>query len=874
MNTVTFLFTDIEGSTQLWQDHPERMRPALARHDDLLRLTIHGHQGRVFKTVGDAFYAAFETPSNALAAAVAAQLRLTGEPWETPFPLRVRMALHTGMAEERDGDFFGDPLNRVSRILSAGHGGQILLSSTTRELLHETLLAQVGMRDMGQARLKGLSRPEQIYQIIHPDLPAQFPPLRSLDRLPNNLPLAMTSFIGRETEIAEVKTLLAGTRLLTMTGIGGAGKSRLSQQVAGDVLERYPDGVWLLELAALSDPSLVPQEVARVLQVREEAGQSVTDSLAAALTPKKLLLLLDNCEHVLAACADLTHTLLRRCPELQVFASSRQALGVAGEQVYRLQSLSAPTVDVPTTPDSLVRYESVRLFLDRAALIKPDFALTRANATAVAQICHRLDGIPFAIELAAARAGALTVEQINARLDNRFRLLTGGSRTALPRQQTLRALLDWSYNLLDDAERLLLCGLSVFAGGWSLEAAEAVGTDDPEDGIDVLDQLSSLAEKSLVVVEYGADGGSRYRLLETVRQYGLERLAESGRRETVLARHQAYFLELAERAAAHLDGPEQAVWLDALQADLDNLRAAQDHCRQSPRETTDCLRFAAALRRFWMLRGLYHEGFERAKAILEETSEQTPTPTRAAVFRVAAILARLLGDYYAAASFQEQGLAISRELGDVDGVATALSSLGNLAFAQGQYRQAQSLFEECLALWREQADTSGIAYGLVSLGVAHYALNDYASARRMNEEALSQLRRLGDTSGIARCLSSLGGIALKQDDYPAATGWLSESLTLFRHLGDQNGMAMVLDSLAALALCQNQTRRAIRLFGASATLYEKLSITPTTSDREQTEEQLSRLKLMVPQETYDRDWAAGRAMTMEEAVAAATKPPV
>jgi class 3 adenylate cyclase len=479
--TVTFLFTDIEGSTRLWDRYPETMRQALARHDALMKEAIEKHHGHVFKTIGDAFCAAFATASDAVMAAVAAQkalenLQLTDDKTEESLPLRVRMALNTGTAEERDGDYFGPTLNKVARLLAAGHGGQILLTASAEAVVAGQLPDSISLVDMGSQRLKDLQLPEHVHQLRHPDLQAEFPPLRALNAS-NNLPIQVTSFVGREREIAEVKRLFEKTRLLTLTGSGGAGKTRLSLQVAAEMMEQNPDGVWLVELAPLSDPNLVPQTVATVLNVREEPGRPITQTLVDFLKTRSLLLLLDNCEHLLTACANLADTILRNCPKAYILASSREGLNIPGETTYRIPSLSLPDTRETLTPENLMQYEAVQLFVERAQSAQPSFVVTPQNAAAVGQLCVRLDGIPLAIELAAARVKAMSVEQIASRLDDRFRLLTGGSRTALPRQQTLRALIDWSYDLLSEQEQTLLRRLSVFAGGWTLEAAEKVCSD-------------------------------------------------------------------------------------------------------------------------------------------------------------------------------------------------------------------------------------------------------------------------------------------------------------------------------------------------------------------------------------------------------------
>ena len=698
--TVTFLFTDIEGSTKLWEAYPDAMRLALTRHDELLRKAIEDNNGYVFKTVGDAFCAAFATASDALAAALASHLLLLNEKWEETGSLRVRIALHTGEAQERDGDYFGQTLNRVARLQSTGYGQQTLLSQTTYDLVRDRLPSEATLHDLGTHRLKDLQRPEQVFQLLHPDLPDTFPPLKSLDNpeLPNNLPQQVTSFIGREKEIGEVKTLLDKTRLLTLTGSGGCGKTRLSLQVAADVLENYPDGVWLVELASLCDSSLVPQSVAQVLGVTEEPDKPLVQTLVAALKDRKMLLVLDNCEHVLSVCARLVDTLIRACPTLKVLASSREGLGIAGETVYRIPPLSLPDLKHTATPASLSMYEAVRLFVDRAVAVLPAFVVTNQNAPALASLCHRLDGIPLAIELAAARVRSMSVEEINSKLDNCFRLLTGGSRTALPRQQTLRALIDWSYDLLSDQKKTVLCRLSVFAGGWTLAAAEQVGVGESLSGEgiedwEMLDLLTSLVDKSLVFAQTQGEA-TRYGLLETVRQYARDRLAESGESLVVRVRHANYFLTLIEEIKSKLNGSEQVQWFGALEEEHDNLRQALTLYAEDIEDAEageKGLRLGAALQRFWWTRGYLSEGRERLGALLAHPAAQERTKARADALNGAGSLAWMQGDYGGARVLLEESLTMKRELGDRKGIAYSLNNLASVAHDQGDYDAARVL---------------------------------------------------------------------------------------------------------------------------------------------------------------------------------------
>ena len=648
--TVTFLFTDIVGSTKLAQAHPAAWEAARRRHHTIVRAAMEAQHGYVFQVVGDAFFVAFSTARDGLQAALDAHHALHGEAWgETP--IKVRMGLHTGVAVLIDGEYQGYlTLAQAQRVMAVAYGGQVLVSDATAALVRGQLPNGVTLRDLGEQRLKGLLNPEHLWQVVAPDLPAEFPPLKSLSTIPNNLPLQVTSFVGREPEIVEVKRLLTTTRLRTLTGSGGVGKTRLSLQVAGDALDTFPDGVWFIELAPLTDPVLVPQTVAAALGVREEPARPIIATLVDHVRDKHLLLVLDNCEHLIEACAKFADTVLHAGRETCILASSREALGIAGELAYRVPSLQVPN---PAQTrhiqiEQVMKYEAVRLFSERATFAQPMFMLTNANAPSVAQVCQRLDGIPLAIELAAARVKGLSAEQIAERLDNRFRLLTSGNRTALPRHQTLYAAIDWSHELLPEAERVLLRRLSVFAGGWTLEAAEEVANSEvagsnlaielrraggqvasskrqgPSDfssdtshlplaasdlplatshlpRADILDLLLRLVDKSLVVMD-ALGHEARYHMLESIRQYALAKLEESGERESVRDRHLHYFVELAETAEPELRRAEQAAWFDRLDSEHDNMRAAIDWSLSSA-QPTEGLRLAGALQWFWSNRG-------------------------------------------------------------------------------------------------------------------------------------------------------------------------------------------------------------------------------------------------------------------------------
>ena len=866
--TITFLFTDIEGSTRLWEEHPHAMSIALARHDTLLRQCIEANQGVVFKTIGDAFCAAFATASDGLAAALAAQCSLDAEPWPEGLALRVRMALHTGTAESRDGDYFGQPLNRVARLLAVGHGGQTLLSAVAHDLIRDVLPIWVTCKPLGEHRLRDLGRPEPIFQLLHPDLPSDFPPLKSLNNpeLLHNLPQQVTSFIGREKEIEAVKSLLARTRLLTLTGSGGCGKTRLGLQVAAEVLENYPQGVWFVELAPLADPALVPQSVAQVLDISEEAGKPLLQTLVAALKERKILLVLDNCEHVLDVCAQLVDTLIRACPDVRVLASSREGLGIGGETIYRVPSLSLPDLKQTPTPASLGMYEAARLFVDRAMAVQSAFTVTNQNAPALASICHHLDGIPLAIELAAARVRALSVEEINNKIDSRFRLLTGGSRTALPRQQTLRALIDWSYDLLNAQEKALLDRLSVFAGGWTLAAAEAVGVSEDVEEWKILDLLTSLVDKSLVTTEAQAEQ-TRYRLLETVRQYARDKLVESGKSMVARAQHRDHFLKLTKEVHTELSGPQQIQWLKILEEEHDNLRQALTFCLEEAEGGEKGLQLGGTLQQFWWTRGHLSEGREWMRALLLHPEGQAHTIARACAFNGAGVMARMQGDYTLARALQEEGLAIYRELGAKRHIAITLGNLGTVAEAQGDNASAWSLQEESLTIRRELGDRQGIALSLGNLGNVAYMQGDYASARSLYEESLAIRRELGDKRGIAMSLSNIGAVTFEQGDYASARLLQKESVGIFMELGDKRSLAYTLEAFASLAKHENAVKRSVRLMAAAAALRELLGAPLPPLDSEKQKQEEAAVQQILGEAAFVAAWEEGRALTWEQAVA-------
>ncbi len=833
--TITFLFSDIEGSSKKWDQQPEEMRVALGTHDRMLREIFEACGGYVFKTIGDAFCVAFDTAASALASAVEAQRALNRADWSGIGELKVRMALHTGAAEQRDGDYFGQSLNRVARIMGTAHGGQVLLSLPTQELVRDALPPGAQLRHLGEHRLRDLARPEHLYQLVAPDLPSEFAGLRSLESVPNNLPEQLTSFIGREREMAEVKRLLTSTRLLTLTGMGGTGKTRVSLQVAADVLDTFADGVWFVEFATIADASLVVETVAAALDLRQEADRPLQATLTNYLKDRRLLLILDNCEHVVAACARLAELLLRACPKLRILASSREPLGIAGETAWPLPPLSLPEhwreiVAGPDAIERLTQYEAVRLFIDRAVLARPAFQLTNENVATVAQICFRLDGIALAIELAAARIRVLTLQQISERLDDRFRLLTSGNRTAVPRQQTLRSLIDWSHDLLSDPERRLFRRLSVFARGRTLESIEAVCSGEGVEAWDVVDLLTQLVDKSLVYVEKTPEHGARYFILESIWDYANEKLIEAGESDMFRIRHLDYFLQFAEEAAPKIRGAEQRDWLERVEQESYNIRYAFDAAVELPGQAQKGLRLVTATQRFVEVRGLFKEAQEGFDRLLAHPDAAPRDLLRANALAAAGRLAWVADDMPACDRFHSEALEIFRALGDARGTAVELTDLAFRAFDKGEVPQATTLIEEATELAKPLADARLTAHVQHVRGVLAAAHGNFDEALALELESCALYRTIGDTWMTIIVAWAVGVNAAVLGQFGVARAHLAECLQVGLDLGNKWGASYPLEAFAFLALAERQYERAARLFGAAEAQRIRSGLVPQAAD--------------------------------------------
>jgi predicted ATPase/class 3 adenylate cyclase len=809
---VTFLFTDIEGSTRLWEQEPERMRVALARHDALARGVVERNRGTVVKMAGDGVHAAFDDPLDAVRATLELQLALADPEATGGIALQVRCGLHAGVDERRDNDFFGGAVNRASRITGAAHGGQVLLSQAVAVLIRDRLPAGVALRDLGSVRLRDLASPEQIYQVVHSRLRADFPALRSLEATPNNLPQQVTSFIGRERELAEVESLLGKTRLLTLVGPGGIGKTRLSLQVAADAMDAFPDGAWLVEFAPLTDAQRVPQTVASALGVKEEAGRPVLEALLKHVENRQLLLILDNCEHLVQACAELARQLLQAAPKLKILTSSREHLRTSGERTYAVPALSLPEANRAITVKSLTEFEAVRLFVERAIAVQPAFELAERNAAAIADICRRLDGIPLAIELAAARVRALSVDAIAERLSDRFRLLGSGDRTALPRQQTLRALIDWSYDLLSEPERAVLRRLAVFAGGWTLEAAEAVLASGDVRESDVLDLLTQLVEKSLVVLEAA---GERYRLLDTVQHYAQERLDESDEGAAVSDRHFAFYLAFAETGRPELSGPNESVWLARFDLERENVLSAHAWCDHSTGDAKLGLRLVYAVSTYLHNRGLLALWHRLAAEALARDGAQERDLGRARGLFDAGQAWYYMGRYEESRAHLKESLAIAREIGDKAMAARVLQPLGLASQGLGDSAGARGYLEEGLALARELGNRRELAAAMNALAQVDRMEGRLDTAEPLYELVVALARELGDRESIAIGLLNLAMVSIGRGAGDSARSMLLEVLAIASKIGSKPAGQSVLEVSAGLGAVCAQWQPAARFYGAA-----------------------------------------------------------
>ena len=889
--TVTFLFSDIEGSTRLEQRvGTVRYGELRERHRKILREAWAAHDGTEQGTEGDSFFVVFASARAGVAAAISAQRRLAAEPWPEDEAVRVRIGIHSGEAELVGGSLVGLDINRAARIAAVGHGGQILASEATRGLVASSLPADVRLRDLGAFRLKDLLGPEHVIQVDTDDLPGDFPPLRTPDARPNNLPTQLTTFIGRGAELEEAARLLETTRLLTLTGPGGTGKTRLSLQLATTVAEGFPGGVFFVPLEPIRDPMLVLSRIATAFGVAEVGARPIAETLAEWLRERRLLLVLDNFEQV-ADAAPIVADLLRAAPELKIIVTSRAALRVSGEQEY-------PVPGLPTPPDlshlsgldrmqlpaesraldlaALGQYAAVRLFIERAVAVRPGFSVTNANAPAVAAISARLHGMPLAIELAAARIKLLSPDAILARLEHQLDVLAAGARDLPARQQTLRGAIAWSYDLLDEDARRLLDRLSVFAGGCDLEAAESVCGPATELGGPLVDGLMALTDQSLLKVEETVDGEPRFRLLDTIREYAAERLAERGETVVIQDRHRDWFLALAERAATEMSGTDQRRWLDRLELEHDDVRAALDLSMARPEPAT-AIRLGFAMWRFWQKRGHLTEARRRLGAMAAAPWSRDDPRLRAKLMEALGGACWWQGDITEMAERYREALDIWLALGDDAEIANAYY---NAAFSYAvpssaagdpdpdPQRIGLSYIEQARERFHRLDDLRGEANALWGLGNYHYFRNDEGNGIEEFRQALEMFRRSNDLTMEAWALHMLGTGLLRNGDVDEAREHIEHAIRHFHAAGDAAGLTLTLDAISAVAVADGDLVRAARLRGAARNLTTETG-TGLAVYVEDTVEAGVRpgVRSQMSAQEVERFGAEGAAMTLDEAVA-------
>lgn len=836
--TLTFLFTDLVASTRIWEESPAGMREAMERHDQIVSRCLRRHHGEDGGRAGDSVLAVFRRAGDAAACALSLQREFASEAWQPQAQLTARIALHSGEVQRRQGRYYGQALNRCARLLATGHGGQVLISQATEQLLVDELPARAALWDLGLHRLKDLRRPEHVFQLVDLDHPQEFPPIQSMPRAVSNLPAQLTAFIGREDELKRLQDMRRRSRLLTLTGPGGAGKTRLALELASQLVGEEADGVWLVELDPLSDPTLVPQAVATGLGVKEQPGRRMADTLIDHARQRQLLLVLDNCEHLVEPTAQLAAELLKGCERLSVLATSREPLKVPGELTWRVPPLT--------------RDESVRLFADRARAHDPGFQLTDDNLEVVSRICKHLDFIPLAIELAAARVSLMPLDQILEHLESRFALLTGGSRTAASRLRTLKAAMDWSYELLPRAEKILFRRLAVFAGRFSIDAVRAVCTGGSVKQVVVLDLLAELVDKSLVMADAG-----RYRMLETVRAYGRERLVESPDADPLRARLGVYVLGLAESRAPGELGP----WLDRLEAFYDDIRNTLGWSVAGDPELG--IRIAIGLTLFWQLRAHASEPRQFIRDLLENAPPDFPL--HAAALYLAGYFAYLQLDFAAARQLLASALDEARAASDWLVVARALEVIGLVSTATGALEASQAALDEGLALARKLPEPHVEAGILQQLGILASVRRDLPKARALLEEAIALRRGLGRADEASSSLTFLAAVTLLQGDTQTARRCVSESLELGRTLSDRR-VAYAIDVLACLTAVDGGHERALLLAGAADAIHESSGNTPPRVWDEFMSSFLEPARKTVGPHTAQSAGEAGRRMDYDEAV--------
>jgi len=857
--TVTFFFSDIEGSTRLIQQLGERYPEVLLAHHTLLRQAVTEHGGNELRTEGDSFFIVFGSALDACSGAAAAQKSLAEYPWPDGGQVRVRIGLHTGEATLVGNEYLGLDVHRAARVASAAHGGQVLVSETTHALVDHVLPSTLALKDLGLHRLKDLTRAERLFQLLIDGLPGEFPALRTLEATPNNLPTQLTSFIGRDDQVREARQLLTRSRLLTLTGPGGTGK--LSLQIAAEVMDQFPDGVYFVPLASVQDPELVPSAIAQSLAIATTGSRRPIDALLDHLHDKRTLLVLDNFEQLLAAAPTAT-MLLEGSPGLRVLVSSRAVLRVYGEQEFPVPPLALPDLKALPSLSALSQFEAVKLFIERAVSVKPDFRATNENAPAIAGICERVDGLPLAIELAAARIKLFSPQALLTRLEKSLSALGSGARDLPSRQQTLRGAIQWSYDMIEEAGRRLLARFSVFARGGSLEQVEAVCGPPGDVGGDVVDALDQLADQSLLrrLPDFSEP---RFLMLQTIREFAAEQLEQSDEGAPIKDRHVQAFIALAKQAQPHVFGSQRKEWLDRLEMEQDNFRTALDWTLASG-DAKDAMQLSACLWRFWQMRGHIHEGRARvAQALALPTSQDYPAE-RLQALEAAGGLAYWQADMDSAQRFYDECLELTRTTGDKQALANALY---NAAFPNvvnmRETTRPRALLVEALPLFRELGDQSSVGRTLWGLGNGYYFERNFPTAKATLEEAHAVFRTIDDGFGLGWALHTHGLVSLKMGDVETARKDFLEALQLFKEGGDVSGMVLQLDNLSQVIRADGDPVTATRLASA-AKVHQRSTGTGIGQLLSEQEGRTGREGLSA--QDAEKLWTAGQALTLDQAL--------
>jgi predicted ATPase/class 3 adenylate cyclase len=906
--TLTFLFTDIEGSTALWEERAQAMREALERHDRIIEERVAANQGKIVRPrgEGDSRFAVFPEAGGAVRAATEIQKALATTDPEPAISLKVRIGMHTGAADLRMGDYYGSTVNRCARMREIGHGGQCLLSQATAELAQDHLPPGVRLIDLGSHRLKGLQREERVFQLSIPGLPDRFPPLKSTGASQNNLPIQPTPFIGRDSDLKQVLALLRKPRVrhVTLTGPGGTGKTRLSLEVAGKLLEDFPQGVYFVDLAPIHDPGLLATTIVHAMGIREGGGRPPLESLQDFLADRRLLLLLDNFEQIVEAAPFLSE-LLAAAPELQLLVTSRIALQIRGEHEYPVSPMSLPGDGQPGSRDDLLEFEAIQLFVRQAQAVKPSFQITDENAMEIVEICRRLDGLPLAIEIAAARVRMLTPKALLQRMDHSLKLLIGGAKDLPARQQTLRGTIAWSFDLLDPVAQTLFARLSVFVGGFNLESSEAVC--NPQADLEVFAGVETLLETNLMRKVDSASEEPRFDMLQTIREYAIEKLMEAGDQSELQRAHAQHFSQQAEKMGAHIYGSDAVAWLGHIHDEHDNFRAALTWALENSEARPMAVQICGQLFWFWYRYGYFHEGRAWCERILEATADLDAPVLSALAFTAAGMMAMWEGDLHIATDYSKNSLQMWHEVGDDLGLAmtemaygvislnrgrdreayphlvgaaehfdqldnkwykaTTLVHLANVALGLGDFEEAQTRLDQAMPIVNAIGDTWQMAFALNNYGEVARAQQDYAQAEKYYHQTKDLYREADALSDQARLVHTMGYLALHKGESERARDLFDQSLTHFRELGNKRGIAECLAGISAVAAQEGRAAWSAPLLGAAQALLTSFGAAWWPADRVEVDRTRSRLHAALGEGRFEQLWAEGQAMSMSQAVA-------